>query len=504
MRDKMSGNSKQPNGSSYSPDRPILYIMVVGFHHKKGCQLEYVYPNDTRIARLSEESSDSSSDLYKLPKKWKHLPSLALPDGSHNYDTDYIYFHLEDDEVPTKPADKPTSASNQTQPILKPNRTVFGVSCYRQINASEMLIKDVDVTRNTLQKSVCILTRMPIYSSLRVKLHTITQAYFEQKDFHRVELLVNAFDSILQQTSSFESSLLSNQQDIVKHHRLLLNQEDKSKYFIGLSLGDLVLRYQHKILILFKLMLLQKKCLFQIKPVSNLSNTIVSLVSLIPDIFLPVSKQQSGLDYCAGFFDSIDLVNCELEQKSLAKKRKLKLIATSVNDVTNESNKKSKKLKKKLKSFSKKHGNHANNNNGVLAASAGNGSSLTLSHSMHSIKDAQQQQTEDAKSGSNILNAFTSNTQRLFSFKSSSQAVNRSDLDLDLSTNSGKGGDDNRLLAGTPPAAFHDQKAKLNLKSNVFSSKQSNSSSSSSSLSNKAHGQNLAEDETVDEIKRKF
>lgn len=49
----------------------------------------------------------------ECPPGWKYLPTLALPDGSHNFDEDTVYFHL---------------------PSLKdPKETVFGISCFRQI-----------------------------------------------------------------------------------------------------------------------------------------------------------------------------------------------------------------------------------------------------------------------------------------------------------------------------------------------------------------------------------
>ena len=59
--------------------KPVLHVVVIGFHHKKGCQVEYSWPS------LIPEK-DCRSD--ELPSQWKHLPSLALPDGSHNYDAD--------------------------------------------------------------------------------------------------------------------------------------------------------------------------------------------------------------------------------------------------------------------------------------------------------------------------------------------------------------------------------------------------------------------------------
>lgn len=49
----------------------------------------------------------------ELPPSWRHLPALALPDGSHNYLSDTIYFHLPG--------------------ITEPAHTVYGISCFRQI-----------------------------------------------------------------------------------------------------------------------------------------------------------------------------------------------------------------------------------------------------------------------------------------------------------------------------------------------------------------------------------
>ena len=58
---------------------PVLHVLVIGFHHKKGCQVEYSWPP------LIPESGSKSSNL---PAQWKHLPSLALPDGAHNFNAD--------------------------------------------------------------------------------------------------------------------------------------------------------------------------------------------------------------------------------------------------------------------------------------------------------------------------------------------------------------------------------------------------------------------------------
>ena len=65
----------------------IVNIFVIGFHHKRGCEvmvlwiivnnydlfkIEFVYP--------SIENADSVSNISE---NWKNLSSLALPDGAH-------------------------------------------------------------------------------------------------------------------------------------------------------------------------------------------------------------------------------------------------------------------------------------------------------------------------------------------------------------------------------------------------------------------------------------
>uniref|UniRef100_A0A8C7SDF0 UDENN domain-containing protein n=1 Tax=Oncorhynchus mykiss TaxID=8022 RepID=A0A8C7SDF0_ONCMY len=140
---------------------PVLHIVVVGFHHKKGCQVEYSYP-----PLIPEEGHDSNN----LPEEWKYLPFLALPDGAHNYQEDTVFFHL----PPLAGADV---------------KCVYGVSCYRQIEAKSLKVRLADVTRETVQKSVCVLSQLPLYGLLQAKLQLITHAYFEEKDFSQISIL---------------------------------------------------------------------------------------------------------------------------------------------------------------------------------------------------------------------------------------------------------------------------------------------------------------------------
>ncbi|XP_075274762.1 late secretory pathway protein AVL9 homolog isoform X3 [Opisthocomus hoazin] len=223
------------------PRGPVLHIVVVGFHHKKGCQVEFSYP-----PLKPAEGHDSHS----LPEEWKYLPFLALPDGAHNYQEDTVFFHL------------PPRCGDRT--------TVYGVSCYRQIEAKALKVRQADITRETVQKSVCVLSQLPLYGLLQAKLQLITHAYFEEKDFSQISILKELYDHM---NNSLSSTLL-----------------EGSQVYLGLSPRDLVLHFRHKVLILFKLILLEKKVtfcklrqvLFYISPVNRLVGALMTVLSLFP------------------------------------------------------------------------------------------------------------------------------------------------------------------------------------------------------------------------------
>ncbi|KAM8966361.1 late secretory pathway protein AVL9 homolog [Pelodytes ibericus] len=212
---------------------PVLHIVVVGFHHKKGCQVEFSYP-----PLIQGEGHDS----HLLPEEWKYLPFLALPDGAHNFQEDTVFFHL------------PPRAEEQN--------IVYGVSCYRQIEAKALKVREADVTRETVQKSVCVLSQLPLYGLLQAKLQLITHAYFEEKDFSQISILKELYEHM---NGSLGGSAL-----------------EGSQLYLGLSPRDLVLQFRHKVLILFKLILLEKKVLFYVSPVSRLVGALMTVLSLFP------------------------------------------------------------------------------------------------------------------------------------------------------------------------------------------------------------------------------
>lgn len=50
-----------------------------------------------------------------------------------------------------------------------------------------------DITRGTVQKSVCVLSELPLYGHIQVKMALITHAYFEEGDFSKVSLLEDTY-----------------------------------------------------------------------------------------------------------------------------------------------------------------------------------------------------------------------------------------------------------------------------------------------------------------------
>jgi len=152
------------------PERVILHIIVVGFHHQRGSEVEFSFP----------PLGDSKNNT--LPSEWRFLPFLALPDGAHNCEQDTALFHL--------PSLSTSISKHNSQ------STVFGISCFKQIDTKDLKNKNDDVTRSTVQKSVCILSCLPLYGYLREKLQVATRVYFDEKDFSRRGILEELFKSL--------------------------------------------------------------------------------------------------------------------------------------------------------------------------------------------------------------------------------------------------------------------------------------------------------------------
>ncbi|KAI7867593.1 transport protein Avl9-domain-containing protein [Spinellus fusiger] len=162
-------------------NQPIAAILVVGFHHAYGPIVEFCVPPLPQRTELHESlmgssaflaQSQTSLEKLELPEEWSFLPFLALPDGAHQKDEDFAYFHL-----------PPVSGWSVAE------TTLFGISCNRQIPAKDLLVTTPDITRSIVQKAVVVLARQPIFGPLRQKLAVITAAWFNQRDFTKIGIL---------------------------------------------------------------------------------------------------------------------------------------------------------------------------------------------------------------------------------------------------------------------------------------------------------------------------
>ncbi|XP_075676212.1 late secretory pathway protein AVL9 homolog [Dermatophagoides pteronyssinus] len=267
MNQSKSNESIQIDQDNNQSNCSILYVMVVGFHHKKGCLIDYCYPslpksctnssnnnnnnnNESNCDKITNNSTTTNElqlnqqDLIKLPDCWKSLPSLAIPDGAHNFERDSVYFHLPD--------------------LFDPTRTVFGVACYQQIMTKILRVRTPDMTRSSVQKSVVAIITAPLYGLVERKLRIITRNYFQELDFSKTQIL-NEF---------YQSMSLQLRPTLIKTNEI----------YYGLSLRNLFQKFGQQIIILFKLLLLEKKTLFIMSPIRDLSCTILTLCSLFPGL----------------------------------------------------------------------------------------------------------------------------------------------------------------------------------------------------------------------------
>uniref|UniRef100_A0A671RB64 UDENN domain-containing protein n=1 Tax=Sinocyclocheilus anshuiensis TaxID=1608454 RepID=A0A671RB64_9TELE len=260
--------SKKMERGSDVDNEPVLHIVVVGFHHKKGCQVEFSYP-----PIIPGAGHDSNT----LPEEWKYLPFLALPDGAHNHQEDTVYFHL--------------------PPLDGQQKCVYGVSCYRQMEAKALKVREADITRETVQKSVCVLSQLPLFGLIQAKLQLITHAYFEEKDFSQISILKELYDHM---NRSLSCTALEGSQ---------------------ICLGNSKTLFTTIVLILFKLILLEKKILFYVTPVKRLVETLMTVLSLFPGIIehgLADSSHYQPRRSISEDFSSPEIISADEESLSMS------------------------------------------------------------------------------------------------------------------------------------------------------------------------------------------
>ncbi|KAH7340653.1 transport protein Avl9-domain-containing protein [Rhizoctonia solani] len=242
---------------------PLIYcVAVVDFNHLVGPRIEFAYPPipGSDLPPPPDPSDPDSpavepNTLLADPAIQRILPFLALPDGAHLSAEDYAYFHVI----------QGMKEDGSMEGDIQGGDTVFGISCNRQLAASELLTRGADVTRSTVQKALVVLARKPLFGAIRDRLGVVTRAFFGQRDFSETGILVDFYHSL-------EKSLRS--------------QLTESSLYMGTSLRELVHKFRHRTLTLLKLMMLQKRIMFYGHPVERLCTYQYSLVSLVPGLLL--------------------------------------------------------------------------------------------------------------------------------------------------------------------------------------------------------------------------
>ncbi|KAK8079974.1 Late secretory pathway protein AVL9 [Apiospora hydei] len=260
---KSSAASIPPSPGIPKPPGFIPLVTVVDFHHARGPEVEKWFG--------VSEGTDPAADW-----DWTLLPFMALSDGAHATTEDFSYFTL------LKPA---------TEDL--PPTSLFGISCTRQMDASQLLNRPPEVTRSTVQKAVVVIADSPqFFGMLRERLSVVTSAWFAQREFTDCEIL-----------RRFQESLKDEKE------RGQLSEEDRDQY-LGMSLRELVREFRWQTLVLLKCCLLQPKMLFFGSRCERLCMMQFSLISLIPGLL-------RSLQDCAG-------PDLDFYEKSLSKPTSLR------------------------------------------------------------------------------------------------------------------------------------------------------------------------------------
>jgi len=147
--------------------------------------------------------------------------------------------------------------------------SLFGISCTRQLDASQLLNRPADVTRSTVQKAVVVIADSPqFFGMLRERLSVVTQAWFAQREFTDVEILRRFQDSL---ADEHRRGLLpaagagAGASGDPLASPVPVTEEDRDQY-LGMSLRELVREFKWQTLVLLKCCLLQPKVRLELAP----------------------------------------------------------------------------------------------------------------------------------------------------------------------------------------------------------------------------------------------
>lgn len=147
----------------------IFLIAAIGFHHKKGSEVEYFYPSKQNIINNHKSFQGLNNDV--IDNILNQLTYLCLPDAVHLTNEDTQFFIIQNF-----------------------SRLLFGVSCYRQQKTNSK-VKDTDNTRDCLQKAICILSTYPLFGIYYSKLSLTVHAFFNQETLMDKQILIELYNN---------------------------------------------------------------------------------------------------------------------------------------------------------------------------------------------------------------------------------------------------------------------------------------------------------------------
>lgn len=265
---------------------PIFLIGIIGFHHKKGSIVEYMYPESNEIilqnqgffTNLDEkQGKDKNESIINSIKD--DLTVYCLPDSVHLWDEDTQFFILS-----------------------KYKRPLYGISYYKQIKTTSLtsltsnsIEIDNENTRNCIQKAICIVTEVPIFGNFYNKLKITINVYFNQESLLNKDILIDLYNN---------------------YEGLSLKHISMTDFNYCFSLRTLLSLVKSRIFFILKMILLEKKVIIYSSRSINVCSFIFSLLSLIPGLisFGFTNKTKEMIDfssYLKGFSFPIRVINDE-------------------------------------------------------------------------------------------------------------------------------------------------------------------------------------------------
>ena len=228
---------------------PILYIAVVSFNHKKGSIIEFTYPDKEELLEKNEESKlffesliPSVNSLTKeniFDNINNQLTYLCMPDGAHSLTSDSQFFLIQNF-----------------------SKILFGISCYRQIKVTQAMKEDEqENTRDSVQKSMCIISKLPLFGQMASKLSITMLAYFNQDSLKDKKIIKDLY---------------------LNYDKNYLEHINVNEILESFSLKRLIYFTRDKIFTLIKLIMLEKKILIYSHISNNICSFIFSFLSLFP------------------------------------------------------------------------------------------------------------------------------------------------------------------------------------------------------------------------------